>query len=182
MRTWTAALLVALPGCVVTNDVQFEPPANFPPSIASAPAADHPIGELVLLTGVTAGGGDAGGAPDVRFDVVVLDPDVSQTLQYKVYLDYDPMAFPPTGPVVSESLAPMTSGDRTRRAVSFIIPSNRLLPEQQNGCHRVELLVSSRFQSDRRDPVEPGDVAIATWIVGSRINEDDDVALFDDCR
>lgn len=166
-------------GCV-TQDLQFVPPPNFPPSVEVPVGGARPFAEIVRLRADRiAGGPDAGPIASVRIDVEVRDPDVDQELQYKVYVDYQRGVT--DDPVIAEFLPPRPSGaaDRRRRPLSFDVPIRSL---REPGCHRIELLVSQRFQprtSDTtgREPLVTGDLGTATWWVATQASEGDPVDM-----
>jgi len=68
---------------------------------------------------------------------------------------------------------------RGRRPLSFNVPTAVL---REPGCHRVELLVSERFQSPGpsntgREPVVAGDLGTATWWIATQATEGDAVDM-----
>lgn len=165
----TAALAFASgslgPGCV-TQNVQFDIPRNFPPSIESAPTARYPINEIIDLRGETPGGDTGPGGNSVALDVVVRDPNLDQRLQYKVFLDYDP-ADPLGVRVIREGTIPPGSGE-TPISRPLTITLDRAIFGGTT-CHRVELFVSTGFRPAprNREPAEDGDLGTATWWVAS---------------
>ncbi len=156
---FTAALLT-LPSCLVPFSTQVDPPDNFPPSIADplAPPTDYrPIGSHIDLSAIEPG--DAGVSTDLFFEVAVRDPDITQTLQWQVWVNYtsgSPRAargeLPPD---------PVTDSDRRTRRLTFSVSRATLI-----ACNRIELQVSTGYSFlDQREPETEGDLAMATWWV-----------------
>ena len=72
-------------GCITTNPVEFQEEENFPPSIVSQPLAAFPLNEIGMI--------DLDEPTEVEempLEVVIRDPNVSQTLQYRIFLDSPP--------------------------------------------------------------------------------------------
>lgn len=167
-----AAAAVSGAGCI-TQEIQFQAPDNWPPSVANAAGTSYPLEEIVRLRADQLTGGDGGSITGLRFDVEVRDPDVDQQLFYKVFVDYQEGVG--AGPILTDLVPPepLTTEDRGRRALSFTVP---IASVRAAACHRIELLVSSRFEragSDTagRDPVEDGDLGTATWWVATQATE-----------
>ncbi len=151
---------IAIPACIFGEPARFEAPREYPPSIESAATASNPINRVVVWV-PTAAGDDAGGR-DLTFEVEIRDPNVDQVLQYKVYVDYD--AATPPEPILFDDVPRVTSGDRTRRPLSFTVPPGLV---QDEGCHRVEMLVSGNFRRVGREPLNAGDIGTATWWIAT---------------
>lgn len=165
-----SALAVAsgtmLPGCL-TQNVQYDVPRNFPPSIETPDTAQFPLNSVIQipseLTVASDGGTDISSV--IRLQLEIRDPNLEQRLEYRVFVDFDPMmpridAFQPIPP------ASLTATDRLTRRVEILVPVTQLGRSNERRCHRIEVLVSSAFQSvGLRSPVEPGDLARATWWV-----------------
>lgn len=171
---------LALSGCI-TQDLQFVPPTNFPPSIEVPLGGAYPLDEVIRLRAdEIGGGGDAGPINTLRFDVLVRDPDVDQELQYLVFVDYQRgvTLFPSsTGFVQPET---SSASDRRLRSLPVQVPV-RGEALSRAGCHRIEMLVSQRFRIEdgvpTRDPIVEGDLGTATWWVATQATEGDSVDM-----
>lgn len=143
-------------GCVVTNKIDFQVPANTPPSIyvpESTALPGEPIDRIIRLDL------DDPTNPSVTLRFTVRDPDVSQSLEGQLFVDYDrqndtlgdtrAFTVPPTGAAT--------------RDVVYVVPPSAL---SQPGCHKIEILVSGQFKNEgrRRTPVEDGDLAQTVWL------------------
>jgi hypothetical protein len=152
-------------GCLVTDRVEFPEETNFPPSIESSDAAagETPPTDLGQVVQVNldqwiADPGMPTVQPGVTFPVVVRDPNVDQTLEYKAFLDC-PMR---STEVARGRLTPQGT-DVVARPLEVRIEKDSLLafPGQ---CCKFELLVSTSFDFfDVRGPEEPGDLGSAVW-------------------
>gem|GEM_PF-2482071 len=176
---------LALAGCL-TQELQYNAPANWPPAIETPDAlgSGSSVRRLNQVVRIRAdqlsGSGDAGPVTSLRFDVVVRDPDVAQQLAYKVYVDFQRTVN--EGAVIAEFLPPISRSlsNRGQRPLSFSVPTSFL---REPGCHRVELLVSARFQSPNpplltgREPLEAGDLGHATWWVATQRSEGEAVDM-----
>jgi hypothetical protein len=175
---------LVLNGCLA-QDLDYRAPANWPPAIATPESMGsgslRPLDQIVRLRAdQLSGGGDAGPITSLRFDVVVRDPDVAQELAYKVYVDFQRNVN--EGAVIAEFLPPVSRSlsGRGQRALSFSVPTSFL---REAGCHRVELLVSGRFQTPNpplatgREPLEAGDLGTATWWVATQRGEGEAVDM-----
>jgi hypothetical protein len=158
-----------LPACL-TQNVQYEVPRNYPPSIESPPAARHPLNSVIQLPtelGTTTDDGGTGTAMSIPLQVDVRDPNFDQRLRYRVFIDYNP-ALPPAAAI--EGMIPPTlpsAEDRLSRRLEIDVPVTGQLAEPR--CHRVELFVvgpDGFADAPRsREPRAPGDLATATWWV-----------------
>ena len=175
---------LVLTGCLA-QDLEYNAPANWPPAIETpdTTGSGSSVRRLDQIVRIRAdqlsGGGDAGPITSLRFDVVVRDPDVVQELAYKVYVDFQRNVN--EGAVIAEFLPPISRSlsNRGQRSLSFNVPTSFL---REPGCHRVELLVSGRFQSPGslttgREPIEAGDIGSATWWVATQRSEGEAVDM-----
>lgn len=142
-------------GCVATDTIQFQPEQNYPPSIVSELNAEFPLNEIGQINL-----DDPVEPPEMPLQVVVRDPNLDQTLEYRIFLDA------PTPPAVER---PIQEGviDPTGfvdRSQTFTISYNELPAGE---CHKIELVVVGMFASnvEQRRPVEPGDFDEVTWWV-----------------
>lgn len=142
--------------CLVTESVPFPDEANVPPSIVSSAGAVNPLDEIVRFdldsTGPTDGGG---GTQESRFQVQVRDPNVSQSLQAKVFVN--------SASLLDREIPPM--GSQLARPFEFTVPASSFSPA--GNCYKVELLVSGGFRFGSRVPIDPADIAQAVWWVRS---------------
>jgi hypothetical protein len=140
-------------GCIATSTIEFDPAENFPPSVVSDPSADFPlnrIGQINL--------DDLVETPEMPLQVIIRDPNIDQTLDYRMFLDSPPA---PEVPFNSGEVLP--SGFVERPTV-FFVPHDLL---GAGRCHRIELVVVGEFDSfvEPRRPAEEGDFDDATWWV-----------------
>lgn len=154
-------------GCIATDQIEFVPDENFPPSIVSQPTAEFPlnrIGDLNLDDPVE--------TPEMPLEVIIRDPNFDQTLDYRMFLDSPPA---PEVPFNDGEVPP--SGFLERPTV-FFVPYDLLTPGE---CHRIELVVVGEFDSfvEPRRPAQEGDFDDATWWVRV-INSDFPIAQ--ECR
>lgn len=158
--------------CILSEPVRFEPPPNTPPAIDTSATPTARIFRTSAMD--VAGDGDGSPTNALDFDVTIIDANVDQTLEYRVYLDWDPGS---PSPSLSSGLVPrVASGDRTRRPLRFSLPR-----EREPNCHWVELLVTTDFRGDTREPATPGDLATASWFVLTTESPSDEVANISRC-
>jgi len=155
-------------GCIATSTIEFDPEENFPPSVVSQPAAEFPlnrIGQLNLDDPVE--------TPQMPLEVIVRDPNIDQTLDYRMFLDSPPA---PEVPFAAGEVPPSGFVERDR---VFFVPYDLLEP---GICHRIELVVVGEFDSfvEPRRPAEEGDFDDATWWV-EVVNSVEPVIL-EECR
>lgn len=166
-------------GCLTTEKIDFIPEENFPPSIVSAPGAEHPLNEIGALDL------DApippGGTTDYVLETVIRDVNVEDTLQYRLFRD-----------AVDASSSPILSGEippeqnQTTGQLLTERPFDRPIPFTLMGapgvCHRFELLVTTEFKNfvEPREPVLEGDLDTATWWV--RVTDDDNAFILQECQ
>ncbi|MFW2390655.1 MAG: hypothetical protein ACN4G0_20140 [Polyangiales bacterium] len=162
-----AVTLVSSGGCITTTPIEFEAAQNYPPSVVSEPTAEFPlnrIGRLDLDVPVD--------APEMPLEVIVRDPNLDQTLVYRMFLDSPPA---PDIPFTADEITP--SGFVERPTVLFV-PYDRLTAGE---CHRIELVVTGQFANFvTRRPEEEGDFDDATWWV--EVVDADNPVITEDCR
>lgn len=167
--TRVAALaLVSNGGCIATSPVEFDPAQNFPPSVVSEATAEFPlnrIGQINLDDPVE--------NPEMPLQIRVRDPNLDQTLDYRLFLDSPPA---PDVPFTSGEIPP--SGF-LERPTDLFVPYDLLSPGE---CHRIELVVAGEFDSfvEPRRPAEEGDFDDATWWV--RVTDADNPVILQECR
>lgn len=157
-------------GCLVTDTIEFIPDENFPPSIISAPGAQHPLNEI--------GAQDLDedplpDPPEYVLETLIRDVNVDQVLEYRLFKDAD--EFTPS--FQSGEIPPSLNFERSFDAQ---IPFSQL--ELAGVCHRFELLVSGKFKnfSQPREPLEEGDIDAATWWV--RVTSDAIPTITQECQ
>ncbi|MEM7138232.1 MAG: hypothetical protein AAF500_16750 [Myxococcota bacterium] len=147
--------LAGLPGsgCIATDRIEFVPTENFPPSVVSQTEATYPLNEIGLLN-LDDPPPDQGA--EVRLETIVRDPNLDDTLEFRIFLDSPPE---PDIPLSAGTIEPSGFIERER---DFVIPFERLTP---GVCHRIELVVVGEFASfaEPRRPVVPGDFDDPTW-------------------
>lgn len=170
MGRWIFALLFT--GCLVTKKIDFEEEVNVPPSITSARGAASlgtALGQVVRIN-FGLNGADPLGSTD--FPVIVRDPNVKQTLQWQVFLNFSLAALTPNDPgsfegsLIDNNVLPPSNDNAIDRELTFRVPHTRF--RETGACYKVELLVSSDFKDvfPNREPVQDGDLASAVWWVG----------------
>jgi len=155
-------------GCIATSTIEFEPEQNFPPSIVSQPAAEYPlnrIGQLNLDTPVE--------MRQMPLEVVVRDPNLDQTLDYRMFLDSPP------APEVPFNAGEVPPSGFVERPTVFFVPYDLLTAGE---CHRIELVVVGEFDSfvEPRRPAEEGDFDDVTWWV--EVIDSDNLVIREECR
>jgi hypothetical protein len=159
----------AATGCVTTDPITFSPEENYPPSVVSQAAAEYPIrdiGELDL---------DETLETEVPLEVVVRDPNVDQTLEYRIFLNSET---PPGAeiPIDAGTIAP--EGGSVERLETFTVPHSFLAPGE---CNKIELIVVGNFLSfvEPRRPEQEGDFDGVTWWI--RVTDTDN-PVAGECR
>jgi hypothetical protein len=178
-----SALAVAsgtlLPACL-TQNVQYEPPRNYPPSIETPDTARHPLNSVIQVPITVAGDGGTQTATVIELNLEVRDPNVDQRLEYRLFVDFDPM-MPRIDVIQPIPAASPLAEDRLTRRVEIPVPITQL--DSRRRCHRIEVLVSSAFEGGEvRTPIEPGDVATATWWVARQDADTPTVVDMRECR
>ncbi len=142
-------------GCLVTEDLDYVPEPNWPPSVESQPGAQHPIREVIVLD---LGAQLDGGSSEIPLEVLVRDPNVEDELQGKLFVDEQQNA------AVRVPIPPSGSAERL---LTVAVPVQG--PLLSVGCHRLELRVTRRFRFvPPQEPEEPGDLGTAVWWVYTR--------------
>jgi len=155
-------------GCIATSTIEFDPDENFPPSVVSEPTAEFPlnrIGQINLDDPVE--------TPEMPLEVVIRDPNVDQTLDYRMFLDSPP------APEVPFNDGEVPPSGFVERPTVFFVPYDRLAAGE---CHRIELVVVGEFDSfvEQRRPAEEGDFDDATWWV--EVIDADNPVIVQECR
>ncbi len=166
-------------GCLTTEKIDFIPEENFPPSIVSAPGAEHPLTEIGALDL------DApippGGTTDYVLEMIIRDVNVDDTLQYRLFRD---PVDPSSSPILSGEIPPepsqITGQLLTERPFDRPIPFT--LMGAPGVCHRFELLVTTEFKNfvEPMEPALEGDLDTATWWV--RVTDDDNAFVLQECQ
>lgn len=171
--SWLAAL-ATVPGCLIPQHVQIDPPGNTPPSIvdlSARPTGYHPIGSHIDLGDLE---GPDGGLPNsITLEALVRDPDVDESLEYQIWVNYPATTLSITR--VQDFVDADSDDDRTVRHFRFELP---LTAVSGPPCSRIELFITGGFSSrgDLRDPIVEGDLGTATWWVVQ-----DDTVLVSTC-
>jgi len=158
-----AVALGLMPGCLIPQQVQIDPPGNTPPSIldlSARPAGYRPIGSHIDLGDLE---GPDGGLPTaITLEALVRDPDIDETLEYQVWVNYP--ATPLSVTRVQDFVDADADDDPTVRRFRYELPITAV---SATACSRVELFITGGFSArgDLRDPVVPGDLGTATWWV-----------------
>ena len=145
------ALLVgmhSIMGCLIIDEIDFSLPENLPPSIETLPTSQNPLNSIIIINSDD----PTELEEELDLEVVVRDPNVQQPLRWGLFLD-DPAAF-------ADGDIPATG--ELRRDLFISIDKSRLLV---NGCHRLELLVSTDFGLLGTE--DPLDVGSGVWWVAT---------------
>jgi len=149
---------LALTGCLAFDEVELPEIPDYPPSVVDDMRTPYPSTGIVELDF------SVDPAPDsLQLMVILRDPNISQTLTYRVFVDGQPNE---QGLVVSETVDPTLPVHLMDREVTVEVPIARL---RDTGCHRVELIVSGGFGTgvDLRAPALTNDFASLVWWVRS---------------
>ena len=128
------------PACLITESKNYQEAPSFPPSIVTPRAGVfQPLDQIITLT--PGGVGDDGGLGELRFNVIVREPNVNQTVEARVFVrrsDTGSVTIPineriPTNP---------TSSTPSERPFEFVLPAGTL---SETNCNRIELVVASDF-------------------------------------
>lgn len=146
------------------------PEENYPPSIISRPDAQYPLNQIGKLNL-----DDPVETPELFLEVIIRDPNLDQTLEFRVFLDAPP---PPAAEFpIQEGIIESTG--LLERPRTFGIPYTQLAPGE---CHKIELVVVGEFASivESRRPVEPGDFDQVTWWI--EVVDTDNPEILRGCR
>lgn len=158
------AALATLPtGCLIPQHVQIDPPGNTPPSIfdlSARPAGYHPIGGHIDRSDLE--GPDGGIPTSITLEALVRDPDVDESLEYQVWVNYP--ATPLSITRVQDFVDADDDDDPTVRRFRYELPLSAV---SATACSRVELFITGGFSArgELRDPIVEGDLGTATWWV-----------------
>lgn len=162
----------SLSASCITQNVQYEPPRNYPPAIETPSTAPFPLNSVIVVPDELATAGDGGTTPasSLRLVFDVRDPNLDQRLHWRLFIDYQPGTDPAAADENDIVAVAEGASDRLRRRVEIAIPLTRFSAE---GCHRVEVFVAGLPDGFRgapfgREPQLEGDVATATWWVATR--------------
>ncbi|MCB9659693.1 MAG: hypothetical protein R3B40_16815 [Polyangiales bacterium] len=156
----------ALGGCLALDKVELPEIPDYPPSVLDDPNTAYPSSGVIEL--------DFGG-PDpmpenLELLVVLRDPNLRQSLDYRVFVDGAPGE-----PRLRVSETVESTGELDRE-VPIRVPMVHLGPPR---CHRIELVVSGEFTNgvDQRQPARDNDFATMVWWVHSTDSVTSDVSL-----
>ncbi len=162
LRCAALGLALSQMACVVTDPIAFPDEANVPPSIVSRALAANPLDKIVRFDVDQSGSSPDGGAPvpnEKTFEVYVRDPNLTQRLQAKIFVDG-------LGTSLDREVPPSA---QLARPFEFTVAGSflPLTAEGSGACHKVELLVSGEFRFGSREPLVDDDLAQAVWWVRS---------------
>lgn len=160
--TVLAALLAVSMGCVVTNKISLHEEPNSPPCITQ-PAGlgqDEPSFESIYFIDL-----DNTQFSMLTLRALVRDADVYQTLQWKLFLDFDPLDPTPNPNIAGDDM----TGDGTAVRTDLVDAPIAVQVSQLGGpgCHKLELRVSSSFVAafPNYEPRDPEDLAVMVFWV-----------------
>jgi len=164
------AVSFAAVGCVTTNPIEFSPEENYPPSVVSQANAEYPLREIGQLNL------DETLETEVPLDVIVRDPNVDQTLQYRIFLN-SPTP-PPSTEIPIDAGTILPQGGAVERFETYNVPHSLLTPGE---CNKIELIVVGSFFGfiEPRRPLEEGDFDNVTWWI--RVTDSDN-PVAGECR
>jgi len=146
-------------GCVVTNKIELDEVPNTPPTLSQPTGLgqDQPSFESVYVI-------DLDTTPFTQIDIraLVRDPDVYQTLEWQLFLDFDPLDPTPNPAIDSDEVS--GQGAEIRTEIEAPVQVSQL---GGPGCHKLELRVSSDFVAayPRYAPRDADDLAVMVfWI------------------
>ena len=178
-----ALLLLAgapiLMSCVVTRDLEYQPPPNYPASVHGT--TETPMERFYTQqVGETVGADAGAGAMELTLFALVRDPNVDDDLEGLLFVNRDPMN--PGDGLVRQFTIP-SNGNFERERVQLTVPNGEL---ERGTCNVVELHVSRSFspfpelapQGTALDGLS--DLAVGSWFVAA-IGEDGLVPTVDVC-
>lgn len=165
--TWIAQFLprmfalvpsLALTGCLAFDKVELPEIPDYPPSVLDDFDTPNPSTGIVELDF-----SQPDSSEPLVLMVILRDPNISQELTYRVFVDGTPSD---SNMVVSETVEPTLPVHLMDREVTVEVP---IAPLRDSGCHRVELIVSGGFDTgvDLRAPALTNDFASLVWWVRS---------------
>ena len=165
------ACAVATTGCITTSPVEFPEGENFPPSAISQQGAQYPLREIGALNL-----DDTIETPEVPLEVIVRDPNVDQTLEYRIFVD-SPTPPGNDAPIEEGDILPTGDVERPR---TFTVAHELLTPAGE--CHKIELVISGAFASavEPRRPVIEGDIDNRTWWI--EVTDSDNLVINVECQ
>ena len=160
-------------GCVITPDLDYQPPPNLPPSVLAI-SGRTPQSSIIRIDDTA---GPDGGVQQVEIEGVIREPNPDDPVLLRVWVNYRMDQFPPVGAVLT--MGPLEEErDATPFERDFVvaIPAGAFVP----GCNRVEIFASRAFspenpraplyREDRNgEPIE--DLGVGVWWV-ARTNEE----------
>lgn len=160
-----AATSCLLMGCLITDDIEFPEEPVCPPAISTPVGASNPLNEIATVSLGSTSGEDAGtGTREETFDVTIWDCNVNQLLKALITVDAE-RDVPGLGLGThfrNEDVPPRGTAERS---YSFTFTDDELNNPRVfgDGCHKIELFVSSEFDGFSSRPETMGDIASATW-------------------
>ncbi len=159
MRLALFMIPLVLMSCLVTDNAQVPEEGNLPPSIVTGETANTMgvgLGQIIRIDVATFEGSE------LSIPVIVRDPNFDQALEYNAYVDFE--FEDDLGSLVAGGTIPANEG--LERDFVLQVPVTELTEPK---CHKIELLVSSRFlrQDAFRQSADPTDIARAVWWVST---------------
>lgn len=187
MAAWGRALGVVavglfMTGCLVTDERTFPEEVSCPPSLVTPSGANHPLNQIVDIVLDEMPVGDDAGVPTsatTTFDLQVRDCNENQELRWQAFLDFNPnFSSQRSLPFADGRL--IANGSETRTLQVTL--DHAQVAENAPACHKVEVLVSGRFDfgTRTREPLEPGDLGVAVFWLGVK-NTASDVVNMEAC-
>jgi len=148
------------PACLITESKNYQEAPSFPPSIVTPRAGVfQPLNQIIEL--VPAGGGEDGGVGELRFNVIVREPNVNDTVEVRVVVSRHDRMDSNIARATRISPNP-TSTTPGERPFEFDLPTGTL---SETGCNRIELIVASEFTREST-PADLAESARVVWWAG----------------
>lgn len=148
------------PACLITESKNYQEAPSFPPSIVTPRAGVfQSLNQIIEL--IPAGGGEDGGVGELRFNVIVREPNVNQGLEVRVVVSRHDRTLSNIARVarIPPNPSSTTPGERP---FEFDLPTGTL---SETGCNRIELIVASEFIADAT-PADLAESARVVWWAG----------------
>lgn len=151
-------LVMTTTTCIITNPTSYDPdPVLTPPRIRDLPGRTRPrLGNLISLRETDS---------SVVFEVPVDDSGLTDALAWRLFVNVERECRGLEAACLPSQQGIVAPNGAAQRVVEATLPESALAV----GCNRVEVWVSSRFDSNNlHDPSQLGDIDFATWWVFKR--------------
>ena len=159
-----ACAVAVLPACLITERKDYREAPSLPPSIVTPATATLPLDRIIVLDDV---GGADGGVGELRFDVIVREPNVSDHVEARVFVNRPAAVTQDAFPYlksIEQVPTNLTSAQPGERPYAFVVDATGLNPV---GCNKIELIVASGFIGSIT-PLDARESARVVWWAGPR--------------